>query len=81
MQAHLPASVRDDADHLTTQATCQDHRSTLMSNNSKPAEAGQIRDLSVFELDAVAGGAATKTKPPFPGPCFPRPPKPESPIM
>jgi hypothetical protein len=47
-----------------------------MSNNTKTVDARQIRDLSAFELDSVAGGAATNPKPTFPGPCFPRPPKP-----
>ena len=44
-----------------------------MSSNTKPAAP---RILSESELDAVAGGAATNPKPSFPGPCFPRPPKP-----
>jgi hypothetical protein len=52
-----------------------------MSNITKPANTRQIRDLSQSELDAIAGGAATKPKASFPGPCFPRPPKPPLEIM
>jgi hypothetical protein len=52
-----------------------------MSNDPKHNNARQVRVLSAAELDAVAGGAATKPKPSFPGPCFPRPPQPEGQIM
>lgn len=52
-----------------------------MSSTTKPTDACQIRALSPTELDAIAGGAATKPTVPFPGPCFPRPPKLPSSIM
>ena len=52
-----------------------------MSSNSKHVDTRQVRDLSASELDAVAGGAATKPKEPFPGPCFPVPPRPTPQIM
>lgn len=52
-----------------------------MSKNTKHADAREMRDLSGAELDAISGGAATKPKEPFPGPCFPRPPKPPLQVM
>ena len=53
-----------------------------MSSKAKPAvQTEQIRQLVASELDAVAGGAATKPREPFPGPCFPVPPKPKPQIM
>lgn len=44
-----------------------------MSTKAKTADPRQIQDLSTCDLDSVSGGAATKPKPPIPGPCFPRP--------
>ena len=52
-----------------------------MSNTTRNTDARQIRDLSPSELDAIAGGATKPKEPSFPGPCFPRPPKPPLEIM
>jgi hypothetical protein len=72
MQANLSARFHRDADPLTRLLT-KSSGDTAMPNTTKHADARQIRDLSSAELDAITGGAATKPKEPFPGPCFPRP--------
>jgi hypothetical protein len=46
-----------------------------MSNKTKTADR-ETRNLSASELDRVSGGAATQSKLPLPGPCFPRLPTP-----
>jgi hypothetical protein len=51
-----------------------------MSNDTRHDHDRCFRYLSPAELDAVSGGAATKPKPQFPGPCFPRP-KPSLEVM
>lgn len=49
--------------------------------NTKSVDARQMRELSASELDAVSGGAAVEPQKPFPGPCFPRPPKPRPELL